>query len=81
MLYLESPAGSDNPIGFSWCEIDGEVQSRCSWDDVSQAEAYAHTLAAFYKAFPEFADNELYLSGESCAAKPQARLLFLQLAH
>ncbi len=37
----------------------------CSWDDVSQAEAYAHSLAAFKKAFPEFASNDLYLTGES----------------
>ena len=37
----------------------------CSWDDVSQAEAYAHTLAAFYAAFPELAARPLYLTGES----------------
>ena len=69
MLYLESPAGSSNPIGFSWCEIEGEVQDYCSWDDVSQAEAYTHTLRAFFAAFPEYSDNDLYLSGESYAGQ------------
>ena len=29
------------------------------------AEAYAHALAAFYAAFPEYKTNELYLTGES----------------
>lgn len=33
--------------------------------DVSQAEAYAHTLMAFKKAFPAFAPNDVYLTGES----------------
>jgi len=37
----------------------------CSWDDLSQAEAYAHTLHAFFTAFPEYAQNDLYLAGES----------------
>lgn len=69
MLYLESPAGSSNPIGFSTCSIDGKVQSRCSFDDKSQAEAYAHTLRAFFKAFPEYSNNSLYLTGESYAGQ------------
>ena len=64
MLYLESPAGSGQSSGFSSC-IKGGKPVACSWDDVSQAEAYAHSLQAFYKAFPEFSSNELYLTGES----------------
>jgi len=48
MLYLESPAGSSNPIGFSTCLLGGKVQSRCSFNDTTQAEAYAHTLRAFF---------------------------------
>lgn len=32
-------------------------------------QAYAHTLKAFYKAYPEFASNDLYLSGESYAGQ------------
>ena len=65
MLYLESPAGSDweqTGTGYSYCTKDGEKQKTCSWDDVSQAEAYAHTLNAFFAAFPEYATNDLYLT-------------------
>ena len=69
MLYLESPAGSGDPIGFSYCTKGGKPAAVCSWDDRSQAEAYAHTLQAFYKAFPEFASNDLYLTGESYAGQ------------
>ena len=64
MLYLESPAGSGQTSGYSEC-IKGGVKVGCSWDDVSQAEAYSHSLRAFKTAFPEFADNDLYLTGES----------------
>jgi len=68
MLYLESPAGSGSPFeagkGSSSC-LKGGKQVGCKWDDVSQAEAYAHTLAAFHKAFPDFASHDLYLTGES----------------
>jgi len=55
MLYLESPAGCDDPIGFSYCTKGGKVQKTCQWDDKTQAEAYAHTLAAFLESFPECA--------------------------
>jgi carboxypeptidase C (cathepsin A) len=67
MLYLDSPAGSNDPIGFSTCNENGKLATICSWNDVTQAEAYASTLLAFYKAFPEYATNELYLTGESYA--------------
>ena len=69
MLYLESPAGSSDPIGFSTCLKNGKVQSQCNWNDRSQAEAYAHTLEAFYAGFPELKSNDLYLTGESYAGQ------------
>ena len=72
MLYLESPAGSNFEqagTGYSTCVIDGAAQKLCKWDDVSQAEAYGHTLQAFFKAFPELASNDLYLTGESYAGQ------------
>ena len=62
MLYLESPAGSSDPIGFSTCVQNGKPVN-CHWNDKSQAEAYAHTLRAFNKAFPEYAHNALYITG------------------
>lgn len=69
MLYLESPAGSGQSAGFSKCYKNGQVQSRCVWSDRTQAAAYAHTLKAFFKAFPEYANNDLYLTGESYAGQ------------
>merc|ERR1712232_2967 len=70
MLYLESPAGANDPIGFSYClEKSGDIAWKCSWNDVTQAAAYAHTLRAFFDAFPEYAKNDLYLTGESYAGQ------------
>lgn len=64
MLYLESPAGSGSEHGFSEC-IKGGKPVNCHWDDVSQAEAYSHSLAAFRKAFPEYDASPLVMTGES----------------
>ena len=70
MLYLESPAGSSDPIGFSTCyNKEGKLEAICTWNDRSQAEAYAHTLETFFKSFPELKENELYLTGESYAGQ------------
>ncbi|KAJ9447395.1 Serine carboxypeptidase-like 40 [Diplonema papillatum] len=69
MLYLESPAGSNDPIGFSTCFKNGEMQKECEWNDRSQAEAYAKTLLAFYESFPELKSRDLYLTGESYAGQ------------
>eukprot|EP01059_Diplonema_ambulator_P034127 TRINITY_DN7488_c1_g1_i1.p1 TRINITY_DN7488_c1_g1~~TRINITY_DN7488_c1_g1_i1.p1 ORF type:complete len:487 (+),score=156.64 TRINITY_DN7488_c1_g1_i1:38-1498(+) len=69
MLYLESPAGSSDPIGFSYCVKDGKVESHCHWNDTSQAEAYARTLEVFFQEYPEYKNNELYLAGESYAGQ------------
>jgi len=64
MLYLESPAGSGSSSGYSECVKGGQAVA-CSWNDKNQAEAYAHSLQAFFKAFPEFSKNDFYLTGES----------------
>lgn len=67
MLYLESPAGSAGDgenSGYSQCIKGGEVVT-CEWNDHTQAEAYAHTLEEFFKQFPEYAQNDFYLTGES----------------
>lgn len=74
MLYLESPAGSflsplDQHSGFSYCMKNGERVETCSWDDTSQAEAYALTLQQFFANFPEFGNHDLYLVGESYAGQ------------
>lgn len=64
MLYLESPAGSGGKEGYSQCIKAGKVVN-CQWDDSTQAEAYAHTLQAFFHSFPELSSNQLYMAGES----------------
>jgi len=64
MLYLESPAGSGRGFGYSECIQDSKAV-QCYWTDVTQAVAFAHTLQAFFLAFPEFAQNDFYLAGES----------------
>ena len=69
MLYLESPAGSDDPLGFSYCLINNQPQHTCSWNDTNQAEAYAKTLQQFFSEFPEYKNNDLYLTGESYAGQ------------
>lgn len=79
MLYLESPAGLDDPFGFSYCTKGGKIEAFCKWNDTSQAEAYAHTLLAFYKEFPEFASNDLYLTGESYAGQYLPNIAYFML--
>lgn len=74
MLYLEAPAGSfisptDMQSGFSYCLVNGVRQETCTWDDRTQAEAYALTLLEFYKQYPEFAGHRLHLAGESYAGQ------------
>ena len=61
MLYLESPAGSGGSSGFSEC-IVADKPVDCYWNDTSQAEAYAHSLTAFFDAFPEYKSNDFYLT-------------------
>jgi hypothetical protein len=74
MLYLESPAGSflspfSQGSGFSYCMTNGVREETCDWDDTTQAAAYALTLDEFYRQFPEFQNNDLYLVGESYAGQ------------
>ena len=74
MLYLESPAGSFlSPFaqgsGFSYCMNNGVREDTCTWNDVTQAAAYALTLDTFFTQFPEYASNDLYLVGESYAGQ------------
>ena len=78
VLYLDSPAGSLS--GFAPMLVYGSCKSltamrtvNCTWDDRSQAEAYAHTLRAFFAAFPEFANHDYYMTGESYFGPSQFR--------
>lgn len=57
VLFLESPAN----VGYSYCE-----NPECRWDDKTGAEANYDALLKFFDKFPEFKDNEFYITGESC---------------
>jgi carboxypeptidase C (cathepsin A) len=59
VLYIEQPAG----VGFSYCE--GEAD--CSFTDESSAADNLTVVLEWYKKFPEFKPNDLYISGESYA--------------
>lgn len=59
MLYIESPAG----VGYSFCTED----YLCSFDDYNSSDDNLAALLSFYNKFPEYMNNELYISGESYA--------------
>ena len=59
MLYIESPAG----VGYSYCDSPRYCQSGDESSSLDNLEA----LFSFFKKFPEYLKNDLYLSGESYA--------------
>jgi carboxypeptidase C (cathepsin A) len=59
MLYIESPAG----VGYSYCTDD----YLCNFDDYNSSSDNLLALLSFYKKFPEYKTNDLYISGESYA--------------
>ena len=60
MLYMESPAC----VGFSYDTINN---MNCQTGDIDAAEGNYKALKSFFKKFPEFKDNEFFISGESYA--------------
>eukprot|EP00040_Diaphanoeca_grandis_P018438 m.96921 g.96921 ORF g.96921 m.96921 type:complete len:464 (-) comp26940_c0_seq1:370-1761(-) len=69
-LGLAAPAGFLHVYNqTNLARAHAHLQVACQWNDTSQAEAYAHTLTAFYASFPEYASNDLYLTGESYAGQ------------
>ena len=63
LLLFEHPPGT----GFSYCVDGAGKPTACSWNDQTQAEAFYATLAAFYAAWPSYAQHELHMIGESYA--------------
>lgn len=63
LLILEHPPGT----GFSYCHDGTGKLVTCQWDDDTQAEAYLLELEGWFKAFPEYAGRELFITGESYA--------------
>ena len=56
-LFLEAPAG----VGFSYCD----KPAGCRHTDTSTAADNLASLVSFFTAFPEYAGNDLWISGES----------------
>ena len=67
VLFLESPAN----VGYSYCD-----DPACRWVDKTGAEANYGALLEFFDKFPEYKDNEFYITGESC--EPAIRRLHQQ---
>ena len=65
VLFLESPAN----VGYSYCD-----DPTCRWDDTTGAEANYAALLQFFDQFPEYKDNEFYITGESCALRHAASI-------
>ena len=57
VLYLESPAG----VGFSRAELPSDYQH----NDMSQSKDALAAILNWFKYFPEYLRNDLYVSGES----------------
>lgn len=58
LIYLESPAG----VGFSSWRID---ETKMFYNDMIQSEDAYKALREWYRKFPEYAPNPLFISGES----------------
>jgi carboxypeptidase C (cathepsin A) len=58
LLFFESPPG----VGFSENNLDGYV-----WSDSNTTENNYNALLEWFKLFPEYANNDFWISGESYA--------------
>ena len=57
LLYIEQPAG----VGFSYCNSVKD----CAFDDEKSGKDNLTVTLEWFEKFPEFKNNELYISGES----------------
>jgi len=58
MLYIEAPAG----VGYSWCQDE----ESCTFNDTTTADDnLVAVLDWFNRLFPEYKNNDLWVSGES----------------
>jgi serine carboxypeptidase-like clade 1 len=73
VVFLEAPAG----VGFSYADTkNGTVHT-----DTTTAEDNFAALQLFYKGYPEFASNDLFISGESYAGAYVPMLALQVIAH
>ena len=73
MLFLEAPAA----VGFSYADTPAGRNS----NDTQQAVDNYAALLAFYEAYPEYAGNDLYITGESYAGMYVPTLALEILSH
>jgi carboxypeptidase C (cathepsin A) len=59
VVYIESPAG----VGFSFCA----ERDLCNFNDYNSSTDNFEAIQSFFEKFPEYAKNDLYLTGESYA--------------
>uniref|UniRef100_A0A7S3K994 Carboxypeptidase n=1 Tax=Euplotes crassus TaxID=5936 RepID=A0A7S3K994_EUPCR len=59
VLYLEAPAG----VGYSFARNKEDMES----NDLQSSHENLQALKQFYKKFPEYQENDLFISGESYA--------------
>jgi len=59
VLYIEQPAG----VGYSYCDTVAD----CTFDDHRSGKDNLTAVLEFYERYPQFKENELYISGESYA--------------
>lgn len=69
VLYIEQPAG----VGFSYCNTT--IKDECNFNDFNSADDNVKMLLEWFKKFPMYLNNELYLSGESYAGIYVPRLM------
>jgi hypothetical protein len=60
VIFLEAPAG----VGFSY---SGHPEDYSKWNDDKTADDTYHFLLNFFEKYPQFANHEFYISGESYA--------------
>ena len=58
VLYIEAPVG----VGFSYSDDPADYNVT----DDTTAQDNLHAIEQFYRLFPEFKTNDLFLTGESC---------------
>lgn len=73
IVFLEAPAG----VGFSYADSSAGL----SHNDTSTAEDNYDALVQFFKGFPEYAKNDLFIAGESYAGMYVPTLALQVLQH
>ena len=77
LLLFEHPPGT----GFSYCVSEAGMPITCRWNDQTAGVAFRATLAAFFRAWPQYAAHDLHIAGESYAGLLIPHLVHQLLLH